>query len=901
VADTYAVIVRPADEPYSWEGAAPEARVVSLGNGTAEEARAALGAAGCALVGGDLPDPPAIARRVKGIDPMLQVIIVALPDDRGRIERAILFTPGLGETWIAAPEELSQELVRRAGEVTRQRRARRVTSARVQHDLARVEPRSSRRPLISDAYLAELLAVLPDPVISIDEDREVLSWNPAAERILGTSRDMAIGKRLTDLVTPDDPAPFEEILSGPPGERREIRFTSADGAPGVAEIAVAAVEAAGRRIRAIVLHDVTEERRVQAEREAQAAELEMQAEELQSQAAQLEETQAELEMSNDELHASNAGLTEQTAAAQQAKASAELASARLEAVLRQMPSGVVLAEAPSGRMILSNDQFQAIWRRPPPAAGEISQYHEYPARHPDGRPYRTEEWPLVRSLTGETVRGEEIEIVRGDGSRGVIIVSSAPIKADDGQILAAVAIFDDITERRTREDERAFLSDASRALASSLDYHETLRSLVSLAVPRIADWCAVDVLEDDGIQRLGVAHWDPSKERLAHEVAERWPADPGAASGVPQVLRTGEPELIPEIPQELLEASARDEEHLRILRELGLRSGMIVPMIARGRTLGAITLVAAESGRVYDAGDLRFAEQLATRAAIAVDNARLYQQAERARADAVLASHEAEAANRAKSDFLATMSHEIRTPINAIMGYTELLEMGTAGPINEAQRAQLERVRSSSKHLLMLIEDVLDLAKVEAGRLEVGTDRVAAVDAIAEAIALLGPQAEDSEISIHDLCADDGGAVYVGDADRVRQILVNLLSNAVKFTDPGGEIRVRCGSASEPETRLVARGGGPWTYIRVEDTGVGIAPDELEGVFRPFVQAETGLTRTKGGTGLGLSISRQLARLMGGDLTATSKVAAGSTFTLWLPGATEERSLDDDPGAAADG
>jgi PAS domain S-box-containing protein len=266
-------------------------------------------------------------------------------------------------------------------------------------------------------------------------------------------------------------------------------------------------------------------------------------------------------------------------------------------------------------------------------------------------------------------------------------------------------------------------------------------------------------------------------------------------------------------------------------------------------------------------------------------------EAERARAEAEAARVAAEAASRAKSEFLATMSHELRTPLNAIGGYTQLLELGVAGPTTPEQRNYLERLAASGQHLLGLVNDVLDLAKVDAGELTVAREPATSEDAVTAALDLVRPQAVGRGVRLSD-GNPDANTPYVGDAHRVRQILVNLLANAVKFTEPGGAVTVTCGRVDGLPPAARAHGEGPWAYVRVDDTGVGIAPEAQAAVFEPFRQVEpaatggtrpTVYTRTKGGTGLGLAISRRLARLMGGDLTLESTPEVGSTFTLWLP------------------
>jgi signal transduction histidine kinase len=427
----------------------------------------------------------------------------------------------------------------------------------------------------------------------------------------------------------------------------------------------------------------------------------------------------------------------------------------------------------------------------------------------------------------------------------------------------------------------AFLAEASRLLADSLDYEATLSTVARLALPSLGAWCIVDVVEEDGaMRRLAVIHPDPARQAVARRLTHGWPPEADHPLGVPVVVRTRRAEMVPRVSEDMLAEAAPDEANRGYLRELGIGSLIVAPMVARGQVHGAITFVSPRPGE-YGPEELDLAEDLARRAAMAIDNARLYRNAEQARAGA-------EDASRAKSEFLATMSHELRTPINAVVGYVDLLELELAGPITDGQREQLERIRSASGHLLSMVDEVLDLARVEAGQLPMARERAAAHDAVEQALAVVRPQGDARGVTLSAACGPGEPAWYLGDVRRVEQVVENLLSNAVKFSRPGGAVRIACRLTDEapPEARLA--GSGPWVAVEVEDAGVGIAPGDLAAVFEPFRQLEEGRTRTAGGSGLGLTVARQLARRMGGDVTLRSSPGVGSCATLWLPAAPHD-------------
>jgi signal transduction histidine kinase len=267
------------------------------------------------------------------------------------------------------------------------------------------------------------------------------------------------------------------------------------------------------------------------------------------------------------------------------------------------------------------------------------------------------------------------------------------------------------------------------------------------------------------------------------------------------------------------------------------------------------------------------------------DHVRARAEVERLFQESEVARQEAEQASRAKGQFLANMSHELRTPINGILGYTDLLELGLQGELTDGQQSFVDRIRASSRHLIALVNEILDLSKIEAGGMTVDSRRVPIGDTIREALEMTTPLADAKGIQVIHADGCESDAMYQGDQDRVRQILANLLSNAVKFTRPGGHVAVRCSAVDQApaDLELAMPGNRPALVLEVEDTGIGIDAPELARIFEPFVQVDDSNTREADGIGLGLTISRTLARMMDGDLTVRSQPGKGSTFTLWLP------------------
>jgi signal transduction histidine kinase/CheY-like chemotaxis protein len=449
-----------------------------------------------------------------------------------------------------------------------------------------------------------------------------------------------------------------------------------------------------------------------------------------------------------------------------------------------------------------------------------------------------------------------------------------------GNLAAAAITTAELYEEQRRSSERAeqanrqaaILAEASAALASTLDYEVTLRTVAKLAVPLIADWCTVDIVDDRGdLQRLGVAHVDPDKVEMVRGLQKQYSENRDSPGTVSRVIRSGRPVMTAQVTDEMLVARACNEEHLRVLRSLGVRSVMVVPLVAHGHTFGALSFVTAESGRQYTDADFQFAQDLAYRASLAVENARAYRQVN--------------AANRAKDEFLATLSHELRTPLNAVLGWSRMLREGKISPAKMARAFDV--IERNAAAQLDLVEDLLDLSRIITGkfRLNVGVvDLSAAIDAAVEAVQ---PAATAKGITIQ-VTADPDACDVIGDGQRLQQAVWNLLSNAIKFTSGSGRVTV---------TRRRREGD---IEIEVRDTGQGVEPAVQPYIFDRFRQADSGTTRAHTGLGLGLAIVRHIVELHGGKVSVTSPgKGQGSTFMMSLPVVPAEQRVDPPAGRSA--
>ena len=403
-----------------------------------------------------------------------------------------------------------------------------------------------------------------------------------------------------------------------------------------------------------------------------------------------------------------------------------------------------------------------------------------------------------------------------------------------------------------------FLSDAGASMSASLDEAETLATLSQLAVPRLGDWCVVDLVGPDGSTRqVAGTHVDEARARLLSALAERQPTDPEAPDTLAHVLRTGRSVLLTQVDEPRRLAQVLGLGHVEPLHVLGVRSAMLVPLLAHGTPFGAITFVSAQPERRLTEGDLSLAEEFGRRAAVAVENARLF--------------HAAQQAVSLREEVLAVVSHDLKNPLGSISLSVQLLRrLVPEGEQGERMRKHTRTIEHSVERMDRLIRDLLDMASIHAGQVKLELGRYAADDLVREGLVLLEPLAIQKRIDLRTrLCRE---RLWVScDRDRVYQVLSNLVGNALKFTPEGGRVTVEV----EPE--------GDFVRFSVKDTGPGMPAEALPHLFQPFWQARR---TARQGTGLGLFISRGIVEAHGGGLEVDSQEGRGSTFSFTLPRAS---------------
>jgi len=476
--------------------------------------------------------------------------------------------------------------------------------------------------------------------------------------------------------------------------------------------------------------------------------------------------------------------------------------------------------------------------------------------HPEDRARVREIVDRALSPQSGGIFDSELRIIRPADGREMWVKARGRIHLDaTGKPVRFIGTMFDISDRKYAEQRLRLLADAGERLARSLDCQSILAEIAELAIHGLADWCFVDGFADGNASlETAIAHADPERVRVATQLRDRYPANKMVPWGARWVMHTGQLEFHPAITEALLREWENSEEQPSMARVLGLRSILTVPMIARERVVGAISLAMAESARRFSPEDIPFAEELARRASLALENARLYRQAQEA--------------IRLRDEFLYIASHELKTPLTPLRLQLENLQRAftKAGMLTERIAARLEQANRQTQRLTTLIDSLLDVSRISAGKLTLELEDAEFADIVSDVVQRYADEARAarSPIELH----IEHRAPGRWDRLRIEQVLANLISNAIKYGD-NNPITIR---ESVVDERVL---------VDVQDHGIGIAREDIKRIFDRFERATS--MRHFGGLGLGLYIARQIVEAHSGTIDVQSTLGQGSTFTVTLP------------------
>lgn len=475
-------------------------------------------------------------------------------------------------------------------------------------------------------------------------------------------------------------------------------------------------------------------------------------------------------------------------------------------------------------------------------------------------PEKKDDFPKIMRKISQGISIDHYETQRITKKRRILDVSItvSPIRDKNEKIIGASKITRDITDRKNSENNLRFLSDASKLFSSSLNYKTTFQNIVKLAVPQIADWCSVDIIEDDRLIQISLAHKDPGKIRLVKAMHKKYPPNANTMQGIPKVLTTGKTEFYPTITDEMLVQYAADPFHLRMLREIGFRSLIITPLIVNNKCIGTMTFVTSSSQRHYTKNDLILTEELARRASLAIENATLYQNAQKA----III----------RDEFISVASHELKTPITSLKIYGQVLRQQTEKRGEYELLKYFDKMEAQINKLNMLVGDLLNVSKIQHGKIDYQMEKFNLMEIVQEAKESIQATAQKHEIIIYGRIAKK---VY-GDRYRIYQVLANLLTNAVKYSPKANNVLIHL----IPKKQLA--------LITVQDFGIGIEREHQSKIFNQFYRVTTTKEKTYPGLGMGLYIAHEIIKRHGGKMTVVSQKDKGSQFSFTLPYASRK-------------